>query len=114
MLDRYTQINKSSKTEIEVNNYTPETIALNVTNIDNGFFVTYKRNSNEYLHLMGENPVILTYKSKGISDEDMQRRYGQFWRVHSPWEKIETKHPVKVVNIQYIGNDEFLFNLTKL
>lgn len=87
MFDKYTQVNKSSKTEVKINNYTSETISLNITNVDKGFFVTYKRNSNEYLHLMQENPVILTYESKKISDEDMQRRYGIFWEVNSSWKK---------------------------
>lgn len=92
----------------------PEKIDLNMRLSENdSFFETINRNSNNYTRLMGINPCLRKTKFKAF-----EHKCG-IWHIDRMnemmgGEYVDIDYPVKVLAIQYAGNDNFIFELIKL
>ena len=106
-----TNVVVSNKKEITI---IPEDIDLNIERSDkSSFFIEVNRNSKVYPALLREKPCI--YEKKWIPCVEGSPVYG--WNAidkQMGGSYIEIEVPIKVLAIQYSGNNNFIFELQKL
>jgi len=106
-----TNVAISNKKEVTI---TPEDIDLNIRRSnDSSFFIEVNRDSKAYPALLREKPCV--YEKKWVPWIEGSPVYG--WNAMDKamgGSYIEIEIPIKVLAIQYSGNNNFIFELQKL